>query len=160
MKKVILAVALFALAGVASAAEVGGYWLWEKGTNGGTLQAGGVSLGDKLGKVDPSLAKVGVQATFDRSTTSKFNTDRWTVTASYDVAKIGPVQTNVRAGVAYLDPQAPKASNGGAALIGAGVAYPVTKDIALTADYAYQKGNNITKAYNGNIITTGVKYTF
>lgn len=160
MKKVILAVTLFALAGIASATDVGGYWMWERGTNGGTLQAGGVSLGDKLGKLDPSLSKVGVQATFDRSTSGKFNTDRWTATASYDLVKLGPVQTNVRAGVAYLDPQAPKASNGGAALIGVGASYPVTKQVALTADYAYQKGNNITKAYNGNIITTGVKYTF
>lgn len=160
MKKVILAVTLFTLAGIASAADVGAYWLWERGTNGGTLQAGGVSVGDKLGKIDSSLSKVGVQATFDRSTSGKFNTDRWTATASYDLFKLGPVQTNIRAGVAYLDPQASNASNGGAALIGAGVAYPVTKQLALTADYAYQKGNNITKAYNGNIITTGVKYTF
>ena len=160
MKKVILAVALLALSSLASATDVGGYWLWEKGTNGGTLQAGGVSLGNKLGALSPSLSKVGVQATFDRSTSGKFNTDRWTATASYDVFKVGPVQTNVRAGIAYLDPQSPKASNGGAGLIGFGASYPVTKDVALVADYAYQKGNNITKAYNGNIVTAGAKYSF
>jgi outer membrane autotransporter protein len=49
---------------------------------------------------------------------------------------------------------------GGAGFIGAGVAYPVTSKVSLTADYAYQKGNNITQAYNGNILTGGVKYTF
>jgi outer membrane autotransporter protein len=160
MKKALLAVVLLALAGVASAVEVGGYWDWERGTNGSATQGGGVSIGDKLTAVDPSLAKVGVQATFDRSTSGAVNTDRYTATVSYDVFKLGPVQTNVRAGVAYLDPQSTKASNGGAGLVGFGFAYPVTEKVALVADYAYQKGNNITKAYNGNIITTGAKYSF
>ena len=160
MKKVILSAVLVALASVASATEVGGYWLWEKGTNGGTIQAGGLSLGDKLGKVDPSLDKVGVQATIDRSTSGGLNTNRYTATASYDVFKLGPVTTNVRAGLAYLDPQSTKLSNGGAGLVGFGFAYPVTEKVSLVADYAYQKGNNITKVYNGNIITTGAKYSF
>ena len=49
---------------------------------------------------------------------------------------------------------------GGAGFVGAGVAYPVVKNVNLVADYAYQKGNNITKSYNGNIVTAGVKYSF
>lgn len=160
MKKVILAVTLLAMSGFASAADVGVYGLFGQGTNGRTEQAVGVSVGDKLGKADPSLSKVGVQGTFDRSTSNTVSVNRYTATVSYDVFKLGPVQTNVRAGVAYLDPQSPKTSNGGAGLIGAGVSYPVTKQVNLVADYAYQKGNNITKAYNGNIVTAGVKYSF
>ena len=161
MKKVLLALALtMGLISSAFAVDLGGYWLWEKGTNGGTIQAGGLSLGDKLGKVDPSLDKVGVQATYDRSTSGGLNTNRYTATASYDVFKLGPVTTNVRAGFAYLDPQSTKLSNGGAGLIGFGFAYPVTEKVSLVADYAYQKGNNMTKEYNGNIITTGAKYSF
>ena len=160
MKKVILALALLASATFAYAADVGVYGLYGRGTNGSSEQAAGLSLGDKLGKVDPSLAKVGVQATADRSTSNSVNVNRYTATVSYDVFKLGPVQTNVRAGVAYLDPQSPKTSNGGAGLIGAGVAYPVTSKVNLVADYAYQKGNNITKAYNGNLVTAGVKYSF
>ena len=153
MKKSLLAV-LMVVSGAASAVDLGVYGLFGQGTNGGSEQAVGVSVGQKV------YGPVGVQGTFDRSTSNTATLNRYTATASYDLFKLGPVQTNVRAGVAYLDPQAPKASNGGAALIGVGASYPVTKQVALTADYAYQKGNNITKAYNGNIITTGVKYTF
>lgn len=161
MKKVLLTLALtMGLISSAFAVDLGGYWLWEKGTNGGTVQAVGVSLGDKLGKVDPSLDKVGVQTTYDRSTSGGLNTNRYTATTSYDVFKLGPVTTNVRAGVAYLDPQSTKLSNGGAGLIGFGFVYPVTEKVSLVADYAYQKGNNITKSYNGNIITTGATYSF
>jgi outer membrane autotransporter protein len=86
--------------------------------------------------------------------------NRYTASVSYDVIKLGSVQTNVRAGVAYLDPQNATASNGGAGFVGAGVAYPVTKKISAVADYAYQKGNNITKAYDGSIVTAGLKYSF
>ena len=159
MKKSLLAL-LMVVSGVASAADVGVYGLFGQGTNGRSEQAVGVSVGDKLTAVDPSLSKVGVQGTFDRSTSNTTTVNRYTATASYDLFKLGPVQTNVRAGVAYLQPQALNASNGGAGLIGVGVAYPVTKDVNLVADYAYQKGNNITKNYNGNIVTAGVKYSF
>lgn len=152
MKKSLLAV-LMVVSGAASAVDLGVYGLYGKGTNGGSQQAAGVSLGQSFGKV-------GVQGTFDRSTSNVTTLNRYTATASYDLFKLGPVQTNVRAGIAYLDPQNTKASNGGAGLIGAGIAYPVTKDLKLVADYAYQKGNNITKNYNGNIVTAGVKYSF
>lgn len=153
MKKALLALAFTALAGSAAAADVGIYGgrLFANGTQ--DLNTVGVSVGDKFGKI-------GVQATADRSTTNTTNLNRYTASVSYDVAKFGKLQTNVRAGVAYLDPQSSKASNGGAGFVGAGVAYPVTKKISAVADYAYQKGNNITQAYNGSIITAGFKYSF
>lgn len=159
MKKSLLAL-LMVVSGAASAADVGLYGLFQQGTNGHSQQALGVSVGDKLGAVDPSLSKVGVQGTFDRSTSNTYNLNRYTATASYDVYTFSDVTFNVRAGVAYLQPQALKASNGGAGLVGAGVAYPVAKNVNLVADYSYQKGNNITKNYNGNIVTAGVKYSF
>jgi len=150
MKKVLLALALTALAGTAAAADLGVYG----GRNMGSEQnLVGVSAGQKFGKF-------GVQGTFDRSTTQRVDVNRYTVSGSYDVVKLGPVQTNVRVGFAYLDPQSGTASNGGAGFVGAGVAYPVTKKITAVADYAYQKGNNITKAYDGNIVTAGLKYSF
>jgi len=150
MKKVLVALALTALAGTALAADLGIYG----GRNMGSEQnLVGVSAGQKFGKF-------GVQGTFDRSTTQKVDVDRYTVSGSYDVVKLGPVQTNVRVGFAYLDPQSGKVSNGGAGFIGAGVSYPVTKKINVVADYAYQKGNNITQGYDGNIVTAGLKYTF
>lgn len=159
MKKVILTVALALAASFAQAdPSVGVYGgrLFATGTQSNDLV--GVSVGDNLGAL--GLSKVGVQATFDRSTTNLTNVNRYTVSTSYDVFKLGPVQTNVRLGFAYLDPESAKASNGGAGFIGAGVAYPVSQHVSLNADYAYQKGNNITQAYNGNILTGGVKYTF
>jgi opacity protein-like surface antigen len=150
MKKVILAVALALGSSLAMAADFGVYG----GRNMGSEQnLVGLSVGEKFGKF-------GVQGTFDRSTTQKIDVNRYTVSGSYDVIKLGPVQTNVRAGFAYLDPQSGKASNGGAGFVGAGIAYPVTKQVNLVADYAYQKGNNITKAYDGNIVTAGLKYSF
>lgn len=153
MKKALLALALTALAGTASAADVGVYGgrLFANGTQ--DLNIVGISAGEKFGKI-------GVQATADRSTTTRTNLNRYTASVSYDVAKFGQLQTNVRAGVAYLDPQNQTVSNGGAGFVGAGVAYPVTKKISAVADYAYQKGNNITKAYNGSIVTGGFKYSF
>ena len=150
MKKLIVAVALTVAAGFAGAADVGVYGGRNMGSDNNLV---GVSAGQSFGKI-------GVQATADRSTTQLVSVNRYTASASYDVIKLGPVQTNVRAGVAYLDPQSPKTSNGGAGFVGAGVAYPVTSKVNLVADYAYQKGNNITKAYNGNIVTAGVKYAF
>ena len=153
MKKALLALALTALAGTAAATDVGIYGgrLFANGTQ--DLNTVGASVGEKFGKI-------GVQGTFDRSTTTATNLNRYTASVSYDVIKLGSVQTNVRAGVAYLDPQNATASNGGAGFVGAGVAYPVTKKISAVADYAYQKGNNITKTYNGSIVTAGLKYSF
>ena len=151
MKQLILAVALTLAAGIAGAADVGIYGGRASGGNG--LNLGGVSVGQGFGAF-------GIQATADRSTTQRVDVNRYTASASYNVIKLGPVQTNVRAGVAYIDPQSPNTSNGGAGFVGAGVAYPVTSKINLVADYAYQKGNNITKTYNGNIVTAGAKYSF
>jgi hypothetical protein len=153
MKKVILAVALLISAGFASAADVGVYGGRLFATGSQDLNMVGVSAGQKFDKF-------GLQATFDRSTTTVTNLNRYTASGSYDVLKLGPVQTNVRVGVAYLDPQSRTAGNGGAGFVGAGVAYPIAKQVNLVADYAYQKGNNITKTYNGSILTAGLKYSF
>ena len=150
MKQLFLAVALTVSAGLASAADFGVYGGRNMGSDNNLV---GISAGQSFGKI-------GVQATADRSTTQRVDVNRYTASVSYDVIKLGPVQTNVRAGIAYIDPQSPKTSNGGAGFVGAGVAYPVTSKVSLVADYAYQKGNNITKAYNGNIVTAGAKYSF
>jgi outer membrane autotransporter protein len=149
MKKSLFAL-LMVVAGIASAADVGIYG----GRNTGSKQdLGGVSIGQSFGSI-------GVQATADRSTTNSVDVNRYTASVSYDIFKLGPVQTNVRAGGAFIDTQKPGVPNGGAGFVGAGVAYPVVKNVNLVADYAYQKGNNITKAYNGSIVTAGVKYSF
>ena len=157
MKKVILA-ALMLVSGAALAVDVGGYGGTARGTNGKSENLVGLSVGDNLGKL--GLKDFGVQATADRSTTNVTNVNRYIASGSYDVIKLGYIQTNVRIGVAYLDPQSTKASNGGAGIIGFGVSLPLSDNIKAVADYAYQKGNNITKNYNGNYVTAGVKYSF
>jgi hypothetical protein len=152
MKKSLFVV-LMALSGLVSAADVGVYGGRLFATSNQDLNLVGLSAGQKFDKF-------GIQGTFDRSTTQATTLNRYTASGSYDVFKLGTVQTNVRVGVAYLDPQSKTAGNGGAGFIGAGVAYPVTKQVNVVADYAYQKGNNITKNYNGNIVTAGLKYSF
>lgn len=150
MKKALLALALTALTGTAAAVDFGIYG----GRNAGSEQNfAGFSVGQKYGRI-------GLQATADRSTTQVTDLNRYTASVSYDLVKIGAVQTNVRAGVAYLDPQATRSTNGGAGFAGVGISYPVTKKVSAVVDYAYQKGNNITKAYDGNIISGGFKYSF
>jgi outer membrane autotransporter protein len=149
MKKTLFTV-LMVISGLAAATDIGIYG----GRNMGSKQdSAGVSLGQSSGKI-------GIQATADRSTTNRVDVNRYTASVSYDVIKLGPVQTNVRVGGAFIDTQKVGVSNGGAAFAGAGVSYPVMKNVNLVADYAYQKGNNITKSYNGNIVTAGVKYSF
>jgi outer membrane autotransporter protein len=154
MKKVLLALALsLGLIATASAIDVGVYGGRLFATSNQDLNLVGVSAGQKFDKF-------GIQGTFDRSTTQVTTLNRYTVSGSYDVFKFGSIQTNVRAGVAYLDPQVSPTHSGGAGFVGAGVSYPVTQKVSLTADYAYQKGNNITKVYDGSIATAGVKYSF
>jgi outer membrane autotransporter protein len=152
MKKFLFAT-LMLLSGLASAVDVGVYGGRLFATSNQDLNLVGVSAGQKFDKF-------GIQTTFDRSTTQVTTVNRYTASGSYDVFKFGNVQTNVRVGVAYLDPQSAKAGNGGAGFVGTGVAYPVTSKVNLVADYAYQKGNNITKNYNGSIVTAGLKYSF
>ena len=114
MKKSLFTV-LMVISGLAAAADVGIYG----GRNMGSKQdSAGVSLGQSFGKV-------GVQATADRSTTNRVDVNRYTASVSYDVIKLGPVQTNVRVGGAFIDTQKVGVSNGGAAFAGAGISYPV-----------------------------------
>jgi hypothetical protein len=108
MKKVISAVALTVAASFAGAADFGVYGGRNMGSENNLV---GVSVGQSFGKI-------GVQATADRSTTQRTDVNRYTASASYDVIKLGPVQTNVRAGVAFIDPQSPRTSNGGAGFVG------------------------------------------
>ena len=161
MKKVLVALSLLVATSIASAADVGVLWDWGHGTNGGDRQAAGVSLGDHFdADANTALGKTWVQGTAERSTSGQLNVNRYTAKVGYDVVKFYNITTNVHAGVAYLDPQSATLGNGTAGLVGFGFAYPVTEKVSLTADYDYQKGNGNSQPFNGNIITTGVKYSF
>jgi hypothetical protein len=154
MKKLFTALLLTTLTGLVAAADFGVY--------GGRLFASGSQDINTVGlSVGQQFGKVGVQGTFDRSTTNAVDLDRYTVSSSYDLVKLGVAQTNVRVGYVYLDPRGATAgSSGSAGFVGAGIAYPITKQIKLVADYAYQKGNSTVKAYDGSVVTAGIKYSF
>jgi outer membrane autotransporter protein len=147
MKKVIFIAALFA-ATAASAVELG---INASRDMANTDRNGyGITLGQKFDKV-------GVTAGFDRYSTGT-DLDKYTLVGSYDVTKIGSATLAVKAGVAYLNQKT--GNDGYAALVGAGVSYPLSKQVALTADYRYQAGQSRVSSLDGNTVSAGIKYSF
>ena len=150
MKKIAIATIIALAAGAASALELG--VTAARDYSGANNQNGvGVTVGDKAGKLGGAL---GFQR-FDRGTNDY---DRYTLIGSYDVAKVGPATVAVKGGAAYMDPKT--GSTGYAALVGAGVSYPLTKQLAATVDYRYQAGQSKINNQNGSTVAAGVKYSF
>ena len=147
MKKVILAAALFASLG-AQAVEVG--INASRDTANQDRTGYGLTVGQKFDKV-------GITAGIDQYKTG-VDLSKYSLVGSYDVTKVGAATVAVKAGVAYLDQK--KAVDGYAALVGAGVSYPLNKELALTADYRYQAGQSRVSNLNGNTVSAGLKYTF
>ena len=149
MKKILFAT-LATLAFSASAVEVG--VTGTRDYSGTSDRTGyGITLGQKFGAV-------GVEAGYDRFTQSTNDQDRYSLVASYDVTKIGPVTLAVKAGVAYLDNQT--VANGYAVTAGVGASVPVVKNLAATVDYRRQEGQNRVSAFDGNQVAVGLKYSF
>jgi predicted porin len=148
MKKLAIMAALAIAAVSASALEVG-----VRGSHSASadISAVGVSVGQKFGAF-------GVEAALDRTTRGAANLNKWSLVGSYDVVKLGPVALAAKAGVATLDPSV--GPNGGAWLVGVGASYPLAKNVSLTADYYYQKGQNRVRAADGNYFSGGVKFAF
>jgi hypothetical protein len=149
MKKILFAT-LATLALSASAVEVG--VTGTRDYSGTSDRTGyGVTLGQKFGAV-------GVEAGYDRFTQSTNDQDRYSLVASYDVTKIGPVTVAVKGGVAYLNNQT--VANGYAVTAGVGASVPVVKNLAATVDYRRQEGQNRVNAFDGNQVAVGLKYSF
>ena len=154
MKKVLLSLALsLGLVGAASAIDVGVNGGGITGDNAGGIA--GVTIGDHFGKFS-------VDAGFARGWGDVTTSDRWTLVGGYDVAKVAGVTITPKIGYAYLNNSSTTAANrtpsASAALVGLGVSYPVAKQFAVTADYAYQFSGNSNNT--GNVLTAGVKYSF
>lgn len=152
MKKSLL-VALMVISGAVSAVEVGVNAGGVSGGNAGGIV--GVTVGDHFGKFS-------VDAGFAQGWQDVTTTNRWTLVGGYDIAKVAGVTITPKVGYAYLNNSSTQAANrtpsASAALVGLGASYPITKEVAATADYAYQftgNSNNI-----GNVLTAGVKYSF
>ena len=149
MKKILFAT-LATLAFSASAVEVG--VTGTRDYSGTSDRTGyGITLGQKFGAV-------GVEAGYDRFTQSTNDQDRYSLVASYDVTKIGPVTIAVKGGVAYLNNQT--VANGYAVTAGVGASVPVVKNLAATVDYRRQEGQNRVSAFDGNQVAVGLKYSF
>jgi outer membrane autotransporter protein len=147
MKKIILVTALLATMG-AQAAEFG--INTSRDTANSERTGYGLTIGQKYDKV-------GITAGFDRYTTGT-ELNKYSLVTSYDVAKFGATTVAVKAGVAYLDQK--NTTDGYAALVGAGVSYPLSKQVALTADYRYQAGQSRISSLDGNSVSAGLKYSF
>lgn len=154
MKKVLLALALsLGLISAASAVELG--------INGGGITGGnagglaGVTIGEHFGKFS-------VEAGYARGWQEVTTTDRWTLVGGYDVAKVSGVVITPKIGYAYIDNSPTNSANrvpsASAGLVGLGLTFPITKQVAATADYAYQFSSNSNNT--GNVLTAGLKYKF
>ena len=152
MKKSLFAL-LMVVSGLTSAAEVGINAGGISGGNAGGIV--GVTVGDHFGKFS-------VDAGFAQGWQDVTTTNRWTLVGGYDIAKVAGVTITPKVGYAYLNNSSTTSANrtpsASAALVGVGASYPITKEIAATADYAYQFTGNSNNT--GNVLTAGVKYSF
>lgn len=147
MKKLVVMAAMAFAVVSASALEVG-----VRGTHNGNNSSDsvGMTIGQKFGAI-------GVEGAFDRSTRGVADTDKYSLVGSYDVAKLVGITLAPKVGVSFIDPDG---VNGYAASVGVGASYSLLKNVRLVADYSYQHGQDRVRAFNGNQISVGVKYSF
>lgn len=150
MKKIAIASLIAIAAATAGAVEVGVTTTTDY-SGSQDRQGFGLTVGQKMGAVS-------VTGGFERFTKGTNDQDRFSVVAGYDVAKFGPVTVTPKVGVAYLDNQ--RGANGYAMTVGVGASAPVTKKISVGIDFARQYGQDRVNAFDGNLVTAGVKYTF
>jgi opacity protein-like surface antigen len=148
MKKLVIMAALAAAAISASAVEVG-----VRGTHNtdSSADSAGVTIGQKYGAM-------GIEGAFDRSTRGTESVNKYSLVGSLDVAKIVGITISPKVGVSLIDPSV--AVNGYAGSVGVGASLPVFKNVTLVADYSYQRGQDRVRAFNGNQVSAGVKYSF
>lgn len=149
MKKTMIALSLVAVAGSASALELGvtgGY------TYGGDRGFAGVTAGQKFTK------QLGIEGSIEHANKGEDNQTRVGVVGTYDFAKLGPVTLTGKAGIGYLKNDV--LDNGYVATAGVGAALPVTENMDLTVEYRYQWGQNRVKQFDGSAVFAGIKYKF
>lgn len=150
MKKILIATTIALAATAASAVEVG--VIGTRDYSGAQDRNGaGITLGHKMGAM-------GVTAGLERFSKGTNDQDRWSLVAGYDVAKVGPLTVTPKVGAAYLNNQ--RGNDGYAVTAGVGASLAVAKKVSLTADVARQYGQDRVKAFDGNLVTVGVKYSF
>lgn len=150
MKKFAIMAALVLAVGSASALDLGVRGTRSHAADNNSV---GLTVGQKLGE------KFGVEGSFDRSTDGAANFNRYGVAATYDLTKIGAITVTPKVGLAVYDASGAR-TYGTAAFAGVGASYPLTKKVSLTADYAYQRGQERIRTLNGHYVSFGAKYSF
>lgn len=107
--------------------------------------------------VSEKWGKVGAQFGLDVNRVGA-DWNRYSVTGSYDLFKLGRANFNARAGVAYIDNQYGR--DGYSSVVGVGVSVPVTKTVSWTADWAHQRAQASISQHTGNEVRTGLKFSF
>ena len=149
MKKLLLVATLLAAFGSAQAIDLG-------------ITAGrdyavphsndyGISVGQQMGKYSltaevESVKHVGLKEV------------RYDLIGGYDLYSFKGNTLTAKVGGAYIKDEGVKA--GYAGLVGAGLTIPVTKNVALTADYRYQQTQKRIDTYTGNSVAAGIKVSF
>lgn len=149
MKKLAIMAAMVIAVGSASALDLG-----VRGVHTANASADlvGVTVGQKFGPV-------GVEGAFDRSTRGTGSVNKWSLVGSYDVATFAGVTVAPNVGVSVINPS--KGVADGAALsVGVGASYPLVKHVSLVADVSRQFGQHRVSAFNANVVSAGVKYSF
>lgn len=147
MKKVLLAIAIAAAAGTASAADLTVNYNRDTthGTNGGGLA------------LSSSVQKVTVSASVDRYKKGT-DIDAYGLTAGYEMFKLGSLGVSGLLGVNYLDVE--RGRSGFAGTVGLGVAYPITKTVAIVAEANRIMPENKIKAQEATIVSMGIRTSF
>jgi opacity protein-like surface antigen len=155
MKKTLLATLLATFVLSASALELGVNASSDRNDADHKDAGVGLTLGEHFDKVS-------VTGGFDYY--EKKDTYKTSLVAGYDVAKFGPVTLTAKAGGVYIDQEVNDTNtvknSGLAGVYGAGASFALAKELALTADYRYQVGNDTVKQYNGSTYTAGIKVSF
>jgi opacity protein-like surface antigen len=153
MKKIAIATVLAIMAASASAVEVGVVGGSDIVTGNHDRATYGLTVGQHFGDFS---------VTAEALREDKYNTDKFSLVGGYDVTKLGTATITAKAGATYLDQSAiVQHHDRYVALAGVGVTVPVTSKVGLTVDYRYQfKTEDANKAYSGNTVLVGAKYSF
>ena len=147
MKKVLLAIAIAAAAGTASAADLTVNYNRDTthGTNGGGLA------------LSSSVQKVTVGVSVDRYKKGT-DVDAYGLTAGYEMFKIGKLGVSGLLGATYLDVE--RGRSGFAGTVGLGVAYPLTKTLAVVAEANRIMPEIKIKSQEATIVSVGLRTSF
>lgn len=150
MKKFAIATILAVSAISASAVEVGVTTTTDYSARDAN-QGFGVTVGQQYGAVN-------LTAGYQRFNTEQNDLNRYSLTAGYTVAKLGPVTITPNIGVAYLDNQ--RVSDGYSMSVGVAASVPVAKNVGFVVNASRQYGQQRVSTFDGNAITAGLKYVF